>query len=116
MDIKKSISSFIYGEETCFQVYGFKSCPYYQKAVSLGESLEKNHGNITVDIVPIDRNEWSDVLEQRTQDLGGKAVYHRTCPLVQEGCDVNARKFVGGYSDFLNEARKRKYKYERKKD
>ncbi|EFA81702.1 hypothetical protein PPL_05696 [Heterostelium album PN500] len=106
----KSISSMFFGEDTCFKVYGYSSCPYYQKAVKLGEVISDKNNNIKVETVQIDRDQWPELMNNLTQQHGGKAIYHKTCPIVEEGCSEEAKQFVGGYSDFLNESRKRKYK------
>ncbi|GAM24677.1 hypothetical protein SAMD00019534_078520, partial [Acytostelium subglobosum LB1] len=84
--------------------------PYYQKAVNLGQRLEANNKNIKVEGVAVHRNQWQETLQERKEQYGGKAVYHGTCPIIEEGCSEDAVKFVGGYAEFLNEARKRNYR------
>eukprot|EP01133_Synstelium_polycarpum_P015935 gene15935-18944_t len=66
--------------------------PYYQKAANLGSSIEGNNGNVKVDVYNVNREEWPQTLQECTAELGGKAVYHKTCPLVVEGCNEDTLK------------------------
>ncbi|KAF2076260.1 hypothetical protein CYY_002438 [Polysphondylium violaceum] len=101
--------NFLFGEKTCFVVHGYPSCPYYQKAQKLGQAIEKKNSRIQVDYIEVDREEWKDYIEKERMELKEhRAHYHYTCPLVVEGCDDEAKLFVGGYAEFLAQSRKRK--------
>eukprot|EP01132_Coremiostelium_polycephalum_P007857 gene7857-9674_t len=85
-----------------------KDGPYYQKAVKLGENVENKNQSISITIESIDKKVWGDYLKEKTDELGGKAVYHRTCPIVIKGCPDQVKSFVGGYAEFVNLCKKEK--------
>ncbi|EGC38737.1 hypothetical protein DICPUDRAFT_28107 [Dictyostelium purpureum] len=105
----KSLNSFLFGEETCFTIHGYPSCPYYQRAIKLGDAIEQGNKNIKVTVNEVDKEEWKEFLEKESVGLGQRAKYHQTCPMVVEGCTDDSKAFVGGFSDFLNQSKKRNY-------
>ncbi|GJD10829.1 hypothetical protein Gasu2_49980 [Galdieria sulphuraria] len=86
------------GKGTCFYVEGFQGCGFFRTAACLAQKLEEQH--------------QGEALEETKKHIPG-AEEHRTSPIVYEGCPSEDRKaptcfkFVGGFTEFFQEATKR---------
>ncbi|KAF9302379.1 hypothetical protein BGZ74_005436 [Mortierella antarctica] len=79
-------------KEICYFIEGFLACPYFQEAMSLADRLDttSSQSKIQVEEIP------------GAQD-------HRTSPVVWEGCAGQPMRFIGGYDNFMQYARKKHF-------
>jgi len=93
-------------QPTCYHIYGFLGCPYFQKAICVGQDLQGEHAKVNVNVSVSERSTWSkdlkDIVEKHQTEANG----HKTCPIVLEGCGKQGR-VIGGYSDFAELVEKR---------
>ncbi|EME30754.1 uncharacterized protein Gasu_19930 [Galdieria sulphuraria] len=101
------------GKGTCFYVEGFQGCGFFRTAACLAQKLEEQHqGEVKVFVTMRSRESWPQALEETKKHIPG-AEEHRTSPIVYEGCPSEDRKaptcfkFVGGFTEFFQEATKR---------
>ncbi|KAI8813589.1 hypothetical protein BJ742DRAFT_849427 [Cladochytrium replicatum] len=85
----------------CINVAGFSTCPYFQRARSLAESLPSEKFSALVDGLP--RDIWNQKKYDLQKSIPG-AEQHQTSPMVWLGCGGQSLQFIGGASEFVDYA------------
>ena len=91
-----------------YVISGFADCPYYQKALSVGQQLESQFPNSVVIVNKVfSRDDFHKFRQQELKKLGHGPDYHKTCPMVYTESAVGHHPgaLIGGCDDFINIAR-----------
>eukprot|EP01139_Manchomonas_bermudensis_P002937 Amastigsp_a6672_316.p2 type:complete len:130 gc:universal Amastigsp_a6672_316:59-448(+) len=111
--VARMASSSQASEKTVFKIYGYDSCPYYQRAVDAGERIADEHSDkFEVVVEGGERGAFFarlPTIAARVNDATAQAARaHTTCPIVLREDPSGTVHFVGGCDNFLTWIRKSK--------
>ncbi|KAI9217323.1 hypothetical protein BC828DRAFT_391460 [Blastocladiella britannica] len=92
---------------TCYYVEGFLACDYFRQALSLSSKVAQSSKSVQVETSVWSESEFFGSRLPELKKIVPASGGHRSCPIVYEGCDPDAHRYVGGYDDFAKLAASR---------
>jgi len=91
---------------TCYHIEGFLTCAFLHAATDLAKKIQESEPGVSVSMKGHEKEQWPEKLENLRARIPD-AKSHSTSPFVYEGCGVRDFRFVGGYNEFFELARRR---------